>query len=303
MLSSFLALVVVVAQGSSVVTLELPSGRILASHELPGQPLSLFVAPDGTVFLPLAGVDATAVLPPGGAAVQLPGRLAPLFFREADRFYAVFPENLALLSYPERVPIASWPLPAGLGVRIAACLADGRVVALGSAQPRPRVLLVFPFDAGRSLEVPLPLPELGPLAVSSSFLAAASGNTVWIAPLGAGEGVSVTVEGEVLALAWSAEERELFALLARPESQLLRLTPHKKPGKAPGVKPLWTGQSRPQALVASEAGLVVLEDGGVRLLSPRGKLLAQAPLAGGRYLGLLPEHPRSGAIPWSDLAP
>lgn len=303
MLSSLLALVVVVAQGSTVVTLELPSGRVLTSHELPGKPLSLFVAPDGTVFLPLAGVEATALLPPGGAAVQLPGRLAPLFFREADRFYAVFPESLALLSYPERVPIASWPLPGTFAVHTAACLADGRVVVLGSAQPRPRVLLVFPFDAGRSLELPLPLPELGPLAVSSSFLAAASGNTVWLAPLGAREGASVTVEGEVMALAWSPEERELFALLARPKGQLLRLTPSRKPGKAPSLKPLWTGQSRPQALLVSQGGLVVLEEAGVRLLSPRGKLLAQAALAGGQHLGLLPEHPRSGAVPWSDLAP
>ncbi len=301
---TLLGLVVVVAQGATLWRLELPTGRSLGSVSLPAPPLALMAAPDGAVFAPLAQQDATAVVLPQGTLVQLAGRLAPLFFREPDRFYALLPQSLEVLSYPERVRVASWPFPQALQATHAACLEDGQAVAFFAGGGRVQVAVVFPFQEGRVLLLEPPLPT-GPgwVALSPGFLAAGSGQTLWLAPLGERQGVTVPLAGELRGLVWGAEGRFLYVLVEATGSQLLRLKPPKRMGKQPSLDHLWQGSGQPQALATSAAGLVVLDSEGVSLVSLRGKLLGRAKLEGGRLLAALPERPTFGGVPWSDQAP
>lgn len=299
-----LGLVVVVAQGATLWRLELPSGHALGSVSLPAPPLALMAAPDGAVFAPLAQQEATAVVLPQGQLMQLAGRVAPLFFREPDRFYALFSQSLEVLSYPERVRVASWPLPQPLQATHAACLEDGQAVAVFAGDARVQVAVVFPFQEGRVLVLHPPLPTgPGRVALSANFLAAASGRTLWLAPLGDRQGVTVPLAGELRGLVWGAEGRFLYVLVEASGSRLFRLKPPKRMGKQLFFDHLWQGSGQPRALAASAAGLVVLDSGGVSLVSPRGKPLGRAKLEGGRLLAVLPERPSSGAVPWSDQAP
>jgi hypothetical protein len=299
----FLGLLVVVAQGTNLVRVDVHEGQKLGTWALPGKPLALFGAPDGGIFAPLAVYDTTAFLSPQGTLAMLEGRLAPLFFREPDRFYAVFPRALTLLSYPERVPLASWPLPPELDVSFATCSWDGRVVALGIGPPKPMVVLVFPFDEGRWLKLFPPLPSGSwVLAVSQGYLAAATGPALWLAPLGLPEGVTVKLAGPAKALLWGEDGRVLFALVSGPKSQLLRCKLSRRASQPPSVSTLWQGQGQPRGLAWAGSALAVLEDQGVSLVSPKGKLLAQVPLADAEAMAVLPEQPASGQIPWSDTA-
>lgn len=299
-----LAVVVAVVCGREVVTVELPVGQELGRWEVPGEPAGIFVAPDGALWLPLRALDETVVIPLGSQARRVPGRLAPLFFREPDRIYAVFPGELAALSYPERVRLASWPLPAELELRFAACSEDGRVVALLDASPPAKVLLLFPFDSGQSAAVPLAgFPEARKLAVGSRFLAVGGGSRVEFWPIGAAEGIGVRLPGEVVDIAWAPDGRQLFVLLATPRSELWRVPVPKKLSQLPKPKALWWGPGAPRDLAASEAGLVVLAGDGLFLVSFRGHGLAQFPCPDGRALGLVPSRPATSSVPWSDSQP
>lgn len=301
---STLALVVAVLHEGGVVTVDLPSGREVGRWELPGEPAGVFVGPDGVLWVPLASADATLAIPPGKEALRLSGRLAPLFFREPDRLYAVFPGELAALSYPERVRIASWPLPVGLDVRFGACSDDGRVVALLDGSPPAKVLLVFPFDQGQTFTVPVTgVPDASNLAISQSFLAVGGGSRVGLWPVGAAEGVSVELPGNVVDMGWSPEGRELFVLVATPHSEMWKVPVPKKPTRPPTPKAVWRERGEPRALRVSDAGFVVLETDRVRLMSFRGRILGEFPVQEGRALGLLPSRLTSGSIPWSDKQP
>lgn len=299
-----LLVVVAVVQTGGVVTVELPAGRELGRFPLTSQAMGVFVAPDGALWLPSAEREETAVVRLGGAGETIGGRLVPLFFREPDRLYAVFPGELVALAYPERVRIASWPLPRELAPTFAACSHDGRVVAVLTTAPPAQVVLVFPFDQGQTATVPLsgfPSPRL--LALSDGFLAVGGEGRVGLWPLGFSEGVQVEVSGKVVGMAWSPDGRELFLLLAAPGSEVWRVPVPKRASRVPKPKRVWQGSGEPRALGLSEEGLLVLEDQAVRLLSPKGRELGQGAVAGGYALGVIPLRPVSGAVPWSDSQP
>lgn len=298
-----LLLTVAVVQPGGLVTLELPGGRELARLPLSHQVVGVFVAPDGALWLPSADTDESVVVRPGLPAETFSGRLVPLFFREPDRLYAVFPGELVALAYPERVHIASWPLSPGLSPRFATCSHDGRVVAVLATAPKAQVVLVFPFDQGQTVTVPLAgFPDPRRLALGDGFLAVGGGNRVGVWPVGASEGVAVEVPGKVVDMAWAADGRQLFLLLASPQSQVWRLPLPRKASAALKPKLLWQGHGEPKALGVGEAGLVVLEAESVRLLSFRGRELAQAAV-GGLALGVVPFRPVSPSVPWSDSQP
>lgn len=299
-----LALVVAVLQQGGVVAVELPSGSEVGRWGVRGEAAGVFVAPDGVLWVPLASADATVVIPPRQEARTLPGRLAPLFFREPDRLYAVFSGQLVALAYPERVPIAVWPLPPDLGVRFAACSDDGRVVALLDGSAPPRVLLVFPFDEGRVTTVALAgWPEARRLALSPSFVAVGGGSRVGFWPLGAAEGAFLALPGEVVDLGWSSDGRELLVLLAAPRSQLWRIPVPKKLSRPSVGKALWRGEGEPRALGVSDAGFVVLETERLFLIGKGGRVLGESPVHGGRAIGVVPPRLVSGSVPWSDRQP
>ncbi len=298
-----LLLTVAVVQSGGLVTLELPEGRELARVPMAGGSLGVFVAPDGSLWLPSAERDETVVVRPGVPVETLAGRLVPLFFREPDRLYAVFPGELVALAYPERVRIASWPLPRQLSPSFATCSHDGRVVAVLAVAPEPQVVLVFPFDQGQTVTVPLSgFPDPQRLALGDGFLAVVGGSRVGVWPVGATGGVWTDVPGNVVDVAWAPDGRQLFLLLAAPKSQLWRLSLPKKAFLALKPKLLWQGRGTPKSLGVSEAGLVVLQEESVRLVSFRGRELAQAAV-GGVALGILPSRPVSGLVPWSDSKP
>ncbi|MGC8916552.1 MAG: hypothetical protein ACP5NF_06190 [Thermoanaerobaculum sp.] len=294
---------VAVAQGSQVVLVALPEGRELGRWQLPAHPSGLFASPDGALWAPLAGDAGTAVLVPGQTPKFLEGRLVPLFFREADRLFAVCPGELRLLSNPERAEIARFPLPAGLDVRFAVASHDGRVVALLAGRANPELILVFPFDGGQNVQVRLPSSMVsGTVALGTSLVAVGAGRSLWLAPVGSPQGVSLELPGETVALAWGREERELFLLVSAPQAHLLRV---KVPAKLARLKPpslVWQASGRPRGMVASDEGQVVLDDQGVSLVSPKGKLLGSVPLAGGTALAVLPQRPQAESVPWSDTA-
>lgn len=271
---------------------------------LASQALGVFVAPDGALWLPSAEREETVVARLGKPGETLAGRLVPLFFREPDRLYALFPGELVALAYPERVRMASWPLPRELSPTFAACSHDGRVVALLTTTPPAQVVLVFPFDQGQTAVVPLsgfPAPQR--LALSDGFLAVGGERQVGVWPLGSSEGLKVEVPGKVVGMAWSPDGHELFLLVAAPGSEVWRVPAPKKASRVPKPKRVWQGQGEPRALGLSEEGLLVLEDQAVRLLSPKGRELGQGAVAGGYALGVMPSRPVSGAVPWSDVQP
>lgn len=290
-------------QAGGLVTVQLPGGQELARLPLTDRAVGVFVAPDGALWLPSLDTDKTLVVRPGLPAETFPGRLVPLFFREPDRLYAVFPGELVALAYPERARIASWPLPPQLTLSFAACSHDGRVVAVLSGAPKTQVVLVFPFDQGQTLTVPLlAFSDAKRVALGDGFLAVGGGSRVGVWPVGATEGVMADVPGKVVDMAWAPDGRQLFLLLAAPKSQLWRLPMPKKASVLGKPKLLWQGQGEPRALGLGEAGLVVLEAEAVRLLNFRGRELAQAPV-GGLALGIVPSRPVSGLLPWSDSQP
>jgi hypothetical protein len=123
-----------------------------------------------------------------------------------------------------------------------------------------------------------------------------------LAPLGLPEGVTVKLAGPAKALLWGEDGRVLFALVSGPKSQLLRCKLSRRASQPPSVSTLWQGQGQPRGLAWAGSALAVLEDQGVSLVSPKGKLLAQVPLADAEAMAVLPEQPASGQIPWSDTA-
>ncbi|MFN3413076.1 MAG: hypothetical protein ACK42L_03340 [Thermoanaerobaculum sp.] len=299
-----LLVVVAVVQTGGVATVELPTGRELSRLPLASRSFGVFVAPDGALWLPSAEREETLVVRLGQPVETIPGRLVPLFFREPDRLYAVFPGELVVLAYPERVRIASWPLSRELSPTFATCSHDGRVVAVLTTTPHTQVVLVFPFDQGQTATVPLsgfPSPRL--LALSDGFLAVGGDGRVGIWPLGSSEGVQVEVPGNVVSMAWSPDGRELFLLLAARRSEVWRVPVPKKASRIPKPKRVWQGEGEPQALGLSEEGLLVLEDHAVRLLSPKGRELGQVTVTGGYALGVIPSRPISATVPWSDSQP
>lgn len=298
-----LLLTVAVVQSGGLVTLELPAGRELVRWSLSRRVVGVFVAPDGALWLPSADSDETVVARPGQPTETVAGRLVPLFFREPDRLYAVFPGELVALSYPERVRIASWPLRHELAPSFAVCSDDGRVVAVLAVAPKVQVVLLFPFDQGQTVTLPLAgFPDPQRLALSDGFLAVGGEGRVGVWPVGATEGVLTDVPGKVVDVAWAPDGRQLFLLLAAPESQLWRWPLPKKASAFSKPKLLWRGHGVPKALKVSEAGLVVLEADSVRLLSFRGRELAHAGV-GGLAMGIMPSRPVSGLVPWSDSQP
>ncbi|MCS7182881.1 MAG: hypothetical protein NZ869_07205 [Thermoanaerobaculum sp.] len=286
-----LQVTVAVVQPGAVLAIRLPEGKEVTRWALPAPPVTLAVAPDGALWVPIRNGAATLVLRPEGGVEEVAGRLVPLFFRETDRFFTLFPGELAVLSYPELVRLDQWSLPANLAVVHAAVLDDGWAVALLAAGAEPQVILVFPFDEGKLISLPLTGLRGGKkVALSRSFLAVAGEGGVGLWPLGPAEGVRLPVEGVVVDLLWSADGEELFLLVANPKSVLLRVKCSGKLAKLPKPKAFWRGVGEPKALAASGAGLLVLEAERVTWVDRRGTVVGQAAVRQGLFLALLPSR-------------
>lgn len=295
-----LAVTVAVAQPAKVTLFQIPDGQQLASWAIPERIFGLFAAPDGAVWVPLAEVAQTLILRQGFPPERVDGRYVPLFFREADRFYAFFSGELVMLAHPERVVIDRWPLPPLPGVRFANCSPDGRAVVLLTSGTPPRILTIYPFLGGTAAEQIDPKGwALFKFAVGNFWLAVASRTGVALSQLGR-DGSSVSqIPGEVVDLAFSDEEKSLYVLAATPASALFRLAvPRKINGKI-SAKAIWLGKGEPKALAWCQEGILVLEDGNLYLVHPRGKAFSTLPLKGGTALAVL----RGGSsVPrWSDV--
>ncbi|MGQ9495908.1 MAG: hypothetical protein ACUVRY_06610 [Thermoanaerobaculaceae bacterium] len=289
-----LAVTVAVAQPEKVTFLQIPGGRQLVFWPIPGRISGLFAAPDGAVWVPLTDQDRTVILRLGFPAEMVEGRYVPLFFREGDRFYAFFPQELVMLANPERVVIDRWPLPPLPGVRFANCSPDGRVVALLTSETPPHIRLVFPF-LGETTAVQAVPEGLAPFkfALGSLYLAVAGKTAVALSQLG-GDGFSLgQVPGELVDLVFSADEKDLYVLAASPTSKLYRLPTPKKVTGSLSVKAIWQGNGQPKAMAWCREGVLVLESGKLHLVHPRGKAVYSQALEGGTALAVLREESTS----------
>lgn len=296
-----LAVTVAVAQPEKVTFLQIPGGQQLAVWPIPGSISGLFSAPDGAVWVPLKDQDRTVILRLGFPAEVVEGRYVPLFFREGDRFYAFFPQELVMLANPERVVIDRWPLPPLPGIRFANCSPDGRVVALLTSETPPRIRLVYPFLGGTTAVQAVP-EGWAPFkfALGSLDLAVAGKTAVAVGQLGGNAFSLGQVPGEVVDLVFSADEKDLYVLAASPASKLYRLPIPKKIKASLSVKAVWQGKGQPKAMAWCQEGVLVLESGNLHLVRRRGKAVYSQALEGGTALAVLREDSTSSVPRWSD---
>lgn len=283
-----LAVTVAVAQPEKVTFLQIPGGQQLAFWPIPQRIVGLFAAPDGAVWVPLADLSRTVILRLGSPSEMVDGRYVPLFFREEDRFYAFFPQELVMLANPERVVIDRWALPPLPGVQFANCSPDGRAVALLTSGTPPKILIIYPFLGGTTAVQAVP-EGWAPFkfALGSFWLAVAARTGVALSQLGR-DGFSVgQVPGEVVDLVFSSEEESLYVLAATPASTLYALAVPRKVRGGLSLKAVWRGEGRPKALAWCQEGILVLESGNLHLVNPRGKAVFTLSLEGGTTLAVL----------------
>jgi hypothetical protein len=301
------AAVAAVLAPNRVVFVDTARGAVLRSVELPGEGLAIFAAPDGRVVVPLKGEDATAVVSANGKAEPWRGRVFPLFCADDDRMFVVFPNMLATLSYPERLPLLRIPLEGVQGIRRAACSRDGRLVALIPAVSGARMLLIVAaVEGGTARSVQLAgeathvvLAENGVVAV------AAGGPALEAAVLGDVRPRPVlTVGGEVRSLCLGASGRDVLVGLARGgagEVVGIRVNPK---ARQPLKERFHTSLPAPVIAIAATDEEVAAISGDALVLLARGgrRIACQVDIRGATDLAVLPARPSSPLPAWSDAA-
>lgn len=301
--AALLTAVAAVLCENSVCFVDTDAGVIIGQHALPGAGATLFAAPDGRVLVPLRDQEATIVAAVGGKGERWAGRLFPLFFDEYDRMYLVFAEELAVVSYPERVPLFRRPLGTAAGGWRAACSADGRLVAVVPADDRQRLLLLVPHDARLAATVVLPAPVVDlAVAPDGSWLAVGqTGGRVSVASAGGGAGAPVALPGEIRGLALSRDARTLVVVVAEGAAGKLvglRVRGPGKPLKVSFASPL---DEAPLAVALADRDAVVVAPSAVTILPALGrKAPRRLAIPGGRAVAVLPAQVASVVPDWGD---
>jgi hypothetical protein len=299
------AAVAAVLAPKSVVFVDTAQGAVLRSIALPGEGLAIFAAPDGRVVVPLEGEDATAVVSTAGKVEPWRGRVFPLFCADDDRMFVVFPNMLATLSYPERLPLMRIPLEGVPAIRRAACSRDGRLVALIPALPGARALLIAATVEGgtvRSVQLAgeathVVLAEDGVVAV------AAGGTAVEVAVLGdARARPALTIGGEVRSLCLGASGRDVLVGLARGaagEVVGFRVNPK---ARQPLKERFHTPLPAPVVAIAATDEEVAAISGDMLVLLAKGgrRIVRRLGLRGASDVTVLPARPSSPLPAWSD---
>lgn len=208
-----LAATVVILGPSDLSFVDTTSGATRTTP-LPGPAAGVFVAPDGRVVVPAAEEEATWVVAEGRALERWPGRLMPLFFDEPDRLWALLPGELALLSYPERLPLRRQRVEGLTAVRLAASSRDGRLVAaMGVEEGEATLWLLVPEDTQPVRRVPLPGPAAALAVAAEAELVAVgfeAGGVMLVAPGLPNLPVRVDTPGGVAALAFDSAGKALL---------------------------------------------------------------------------------------------
>ncbi len=288
----------VLADGRLVFT-DTASGALLRQVALPGAPVRLFAAPDGRILLPLAGSDETVVVSPIGPTERWPGRLFPLFFDEFDRMHVVFPEELLVMSYPERVPILRVPVPGLRAAWRAATTSNGLVVVVCPPSAERRVLIVTAEPGAPQREIALAgEPRHLAIAPDAAWIAVGYDDAVEIAfPAEARGRGRIPMNGGVRDLAAAADPADLLLALDRSVAVLRVSARHDAGAKARGELGLEGGAT---SLSAAGGEAVAVARDRLLVLARRGaKVLREVPIAGASQAVLLPARPESAAPPWS----
>ena len=273
---------------------------------LPGRAAAVFVAPDGRAIVPAAAADATWVVAEGRAIESWPGRLMPLFFDQPDRLWALLSGELALLSFPELLPLRRYPIEGLASVRLAATSRSGRVVAavpMGGSEPE--LWLLVPEEMKVARQVPLPGPASALAVAAEAELVAVgleAGGVVIVAPAFPDLSRKIETPGAVASLAFDDERKAmLVGCQAGGGGAVIGLRAELRPGKP--VKELFR---LPLALPPTQlvvVGKQVLALCGSRLLvlTKGGRVLErelEAPQAQG--LAVVPAETKSILPAWSD---
>jgi len=306
MVTPVLAAVAAVLGSREVVMVQVAPLAVVSRAALPAEGIAIFAAPDGRLVVPLAGLDATAIVQPDGTLRQWPGRLFPLFFDEVDRMYALVPGLITTLAYPERVEIERAPVDGLGGVWRAACSRDGRLVAIIPAAGERRELIFAEPRPGGAV-VRAGLTGTGEFVVVApdaawAIVATAEGGLELVAPTGPAWHGRVAAAGELSALSLSEGGDDLLVGMKHADGGLL-VGFRVEPGKPEPLRrkfstpidqpPVGVATAGADVLVTTSSGVVWLVRGGRKL----GGSLA---LAGARGLAIVPDVPRSVAPAWSD---
>jgi hypothetical protein len=289
-----------------VVFVDAVKGVVVRPVDLPGDGLALFAAPDGRVVVPLAGEDSTSVVAESGKVERWQGRVFPMFFHDFDRMHVVMPEELATLSYPERVLLLRMPISGLVGVRRAACSADGRLVAIVPSNPDDStVMMVAALEGGTVNRVRLTAKAVTvAVAPEGTFaIVASSSGRLEVAAGGLPRSLGVLdLEGTTGAVVTTPDGRGALAGLARGQrGEIVGVrvdTSAKQPLKVRfrtplrGV-PLALAIGGDEVVAATETGLVFLSRGGA-------DVRREMALAGASDVAWLPARPLSAVPAWSE---
>ncbi|MCU0291976.1 MAG: hypothetical protein MUF10_08310 [Thermoanaerobaculaceae bacterium] len=303
--STLLAALVVVLGPSDLSFVDTVSGAS-RTVPLPGVAAAIFVAPDGQVVVPAATEDATWLVAEGRPVERWRGRLVPLFFDEPDRAWVLLPGELTLVSYPERLPLRSYPVPGLQGVRQASTSGDGRLLGvLPTGQPAPVLWMLVPDEAQPVRAVPLPAEgRVVAVAPDTSLVAVglAGGGVMLVAPEAPSLPALVETPGEVHALGFRPEGKTLLAgCQVGTAGVLLGLRAELRPGKPVKEQFRTPLPAPPIALVVTDAEVLALCGERVEVLGKGGRKLLrtlEAPQA--RGMALAPTEVKTTLPAWSD---
>ncbi len=301
-----LAAIAAVLTAGEVVFVDVTTFQEVRRVALGGEGAAIFAAPDGRFVVPLVGEDATLLVSPMAETERWKGRVFPLFSREFDRMYVVFPGKLATLTYPERVLLDELPVEDLQGIRRATCSWTGRLVAVVPAgNGESALVMMTPGAAGGASRISLPdRPES--LAVEPKAEWAAVGlRDGRVVAVGVGRAEAATGVGlgaPVRALVTSADGRWLVAGIGDEKGGSvvgLRVDPDAtEPVREMFRSP---APSLPVALAVIDRTVLVLTDTGLHELVKHGKRFERSlELAGGRSMVLMVEHPKTAVPAWSD---
>jgi len=298
------AAVAAVLAPARVVFVDATRGTVLRTVSLPGEGAAIFAAPDGRTLVPLRGEDATAVVSPSGAVETWRGRLFPLFPSEGDRMAVVLPGLLAVLSYPERLPLVRVPLDGVGGALRAACSEDGRLVVLIPAGAGARTLLVVAVAEGGTARSAALAGEATSLALMPDGAVAVTASGATLAAVVVGEPQArpaIDAGGEVRSLCTVPGDREVLAGLAvGAAGEVLGVRVDRK-ARQPLSERFRTRLPAPVSALAASGDEVVAVSGETLVLLRKGRRIAgQLPLPGARDVAFLPLVARTTLPQWSD---
>lgn len=286
----FLA-VVAALTGGEVATIDVEKAQIVARMALPGEGVAVFAAPDGALLIPLAGSDATVLIPPLGTMETLSGRVFPLFHDEADRMVVVLEDGVAVLSYPERLELRRARIPLGAVWR-AGLTRDGRILALLAGSPETELVVVDVLGGaimGR-VDVGAACRSLAVEPRGSWIAVGCHDGSVRLVRGGHASSIPLPAVGEVVALASSEDGRLLAAGVNSPGGAgwavVLRIPERGDPRVVSSVElpgPLSA------VAVAGDAVLAAAGDGVSVLTRRRLRVRGRIDLPGVRDFSVLPE--------------